>query len=108
MTNFEQILHAKQDGSTPFFFHFREASIVEDSEEAMEVDGEVSSGLSTPLVSSAKHPKHDLMIDENKTRQTFFKETKTYPMYPCREDKLKWDEYGEAIRYRPTVSDPRL
>ena len=75
---------------------------MEENEEEMEVDTSVSLALapssSTTSTSSSKVPRHDLMIDENKSRHTFFKQTKSYPMYPCTEEKAKWDDYGEAIR----------
>lgn len=59
----------------------------------MEVD------LTVPVAATpSKAPRHDLMMDEAKTRNTFFKQTKSYPMFPCREDKVKWDDYGEPIR----------
>lgn len=42
--------------------------------------------------------KHDLMkIQENKNR--FFKHSKKqFPIFPCKEDMVKWDEYGEFIK----------
>ena len=62
----------------------------------MEVDSKVPA-VTTP---SSKTPRHDLMMmDEAKSRNTFFKQTKSYPMFPCFEEKIKWDDYGESIRY---------
>ena len=49
--------------------------------------------------SSLKTPRHDLMMMEGKSRHTFFKQTKSYPMFPCHEEKGKWDDYGEPIRW---------
>lgn len=41
---------------------------------------------------------HDLMIGDGKQRVGgFFKHKKSYPMYPCVETKVKWDDYGEFI-----------
>ena len=34
-----------------------------------------------------------------KTKTGFFKQAKkAYPMFPCKEEKIKWDEYGEFIK----------
>ncbi|KAG1652144.1 Cleavage and polyadenylation specificity factor subunit 2 [Nymphon striatum] len=44
--------------------------------------------------------KNDLMIsNEGKIRNSFFKQAKkAYPIYPVKEEKLKWDDYGEIIK----------
>lgn len=44
--------------------------------------------------------KHDLMMkSEGKSRGGFFKQAKkAYPMFPSKEEKVKWDDYGEIIR----------
>ena len=61
----------------------------------MEVD---PTSVATSPVQS-KIPRHDLMVvEEAKARSSFFKQTKSFPMFPCKEEKVKWDEYGEAIR----------
>ena len=31
-------------------------------------------------------------------KSSFFKQAKSYPMFPCKEDRVKWDEYGEIIK----------
>eukprot|EP00731_Ephydatia_muelleri_P028304 Em0019g1177a len=73
----------------------KETQVTEDSDEEMEVE-------SSPASSSSKvpkTPKHDLMmVEEAKARSSFFKQAKFYPMFPSKEEKLKWDEYGEPIR----------
>lgn len=59
----------------------------EGSDDEMEVDGGKT--------------RHDLMINtEGKPRGGgFFKQAKkSYPMFPMREEKIKWDDYGEIIR----------
>lgn len=34
-----------------------------------------------------------------KMKTGFFKQAKkSYPMFPCKEEKIKWDEYGEFIK----------
>ncbi len=68
----------------------------EESDEEMEVDSSAAPTAATP---TSKTPRHDLMMDRGKTRNAFFKQTKSYPMFPCREDKIKWDDYGEPIMY---------
>ncbi|XP_047136980.1 cleavage and polyadenylation specificity factor subunit 2 isoform X1 [Hydra vulgaris] len=44
--------------------------------------------------------KYDLMITNEKLRHksSFFKQAKIYPMFPFKEERLKWDDYGEIIR----------
>ncbi|XP_066932517.1 cleavage and polyadenylation specificity factor subunit 2-like [Clytia hemisphaerica] len=44
--------------------------------------------------------KYDLMLTDEKLRSksSFFKQAKIYPMFPYKEDRLKWDDYGEVIR----------
>ena len=41
------------------------------------------------------------MKPDSVMKQTgFFKSNKSrYPMYPCHEEKIKYDDYGEIIRY---------
>jgi len=55
-----------------------------------------------------KQVKHDiLMKPETGKRQTgFFKSNKSrYPMYPCHEEKIKYDDYGEIIRIEDFLMD---
>lgn len=44
--------------------------------------------------------RHDLMMSDEKRghKSSFFKQAKSYPMFPCKEDRVKWDEYGEIIK----------
>jgi cleavage and polyadenylation specificity factor subunit 2 len=46
--------------------------------------------------------KHDILVkQEVKMKTGFFKSNKKqYPMYPFYEEKIKYDEYGEIIKYR--------
>ena len=49
----------------------------------------------------SKLVKHDIVMkpDSVKKQSGFFKSNKSrYPMYPCHEEKIKYDEYGEIIR----------
>lgn len=45
--------------------------------------------------------RHDLLIkSENKSQNGFFKTNKKqHPMFPFYEAKIKFDDYGEIIRY---------
>jgi len=42
--------------------------------------------------------KYDLMVADDKKRSSCFKQAKMYPMYPFKEERLKWDDYGEIIK----------
>lgn len=60
----------------------------EESEDEMELDRDGKA-------------RHDLMIkNEGKTKGGgFFKQAKkSYPMFPVKEEKIKWDDYGEIIK----------
>lgn len=50
---------------------------------------------------SAHKTKHDLMMKgEGSRKGSFFKQAKkSYPMFPAPEERIKWDEYGEIIKY---------
>ena len=37
-------------------------------------------------------------------KSSFFKQARSYPMFPCHEEKIKWDDYGEFIRCVITFS----
>ena len=46
--------------------------------------------------------RHDLMygMDVKAKPAGFFKSAKkSYPMYPLREEKIKWDDYGEMVNF---------
>ena len=78
----------------------REAELSEDSDEEMEVEPSSGSVATSPAVQSKTPHRHDLMVlEEAKARSSFFKQAKSFPMFPCKEEKIKWDEYGEPIRY---------
>jgi len=56
--------------------------------------------------------KHDIVmkVDSGKKQSGFFKSNKSrYPMFPCVEEKIKYDDYGEIIRledYNMDIADP--
>jgi len=65
-----------------------------DSEDEMEVSF-------TKAGDKSKLVKHDIVMkpDSVKKQSGFFKSNKSrYPMYPCHEEKIKYDDYGEIIR----------
>ena len=43
--------------------------------------------------------KRDLMLKDDDRRSSFFKKAVAHPMYPFSETRIKWDEYGEIIKY---------
>lgn len=69
-----------------------------DSSDESDMDDE----LDQPTVVKSKH--HDLMMKAEGSRKgSFFKQAKkSYPMFPTHEERIKWDEYGEIIRYLNT------
>lgn len=41
-----------------------------------------------------------MMKGEGNRKGSFFKQAKkSYPMFPAPEERIKWDEYGEIIKY---------
>jgi len=71
-----------------------------DSDEEMEV--------SKPGDNKNKSIKHDIVMkaDSGKKQTGFFKSNKSkYPMFPCVEEKIKYDDYGEIIRIEDFIMD---
>ena len=62
-------------------------------------ESDMEDDLDQPTVSKSKH--HDLMMKgEGNRKGSFFKQAKkSYIMFPTHEERIKWDEYGEIIRY---------
>ena len=78
----------------------------EDSDSDMDTDLEPTSPVGL-ITKQLKTPRHDLMVsEETKSRATFFKQTKSFPMFICYEYKPKWDDYGEIIRPEDYMKDP--
>jgi len=76
-----------------------------DSDEEMEVVVKDTKLGTEKLV---KQVKHDIMMkpETGKKQTGFFKSNKSrYPMYPCYEDKIKYDDYGEIIRVEDFMMD---
>ena len=72
----------------------------DESDEEMEVEGTTKPTTPTTPRCLSKTPKYDLMMtDEGKAKSSFFKQTKSFPMYHFKGEKIKWDEYGEPFRY---------
>ncbi|KAF5272426.1 hypothetical protein FQA39_LY07894 [Lamprigera yunnana] len=64
-------------------------------------DGEVESESDDDIeMSIISKGRHDIVIkQEGKVSTSFFKATKKqYPMFPFREEKIKFDEYGEIVK----------
>ncbi len=74
-----------------FFLFFRAREEMESSSESEAEESEEPKKVTT---------KHDLMFkSEAKARSGFFKQArKTFPLFPVKEEKIKWDDYGEFIR----------
>lgn len=62
-------------------------------------ESDIDDDLDQPTIVKSKH--HDLMMKSEGSRKgSFFKQAKkSYPMFPTHEERIKWDEYGEIIRY---------
>lgn len=73
-----------------------------DSSDESDIDDD--DDLDQPTVVKSKH--HDLMMKSEGSRKgSFFKQAKkSYPMFPTHEERIKWDEYGEIIRYFTLIS----
>lgn len=71
-----------------------------DSSDESDIDDD--DDLDQPTIVKSKH--HDLMMKSEGSRKgSFFKQAKkSYPMFPTHEERIKWDEYGEIIRYLHT------
>lgn len=71
----------------------KELESIDESESSDEESGTMN--IDSMIVPQGKH---DLMkIQENKNR--FFKHSrKQFPIFPCKEETVKWDEYGEFIK----------
>lgn len=71
------------------FLYSEDVDMSDESEDEMDSLSAVAKG------------KHDLLVKtEAKVQTGFFKSNKKqYPMFPFFEEKVKFDEYGEIIRY---------
>lgn len=66
------------------------------------MDPDLSSDSEDELdISAVTKGKHDLLVkSEPKAHPGFFKTSKKqFPLFPFFEEKIKYDEYGELIRY---------
>lgn len=68
-------------------------------------ESDIDDDLDTSATIKTKH--HDLMMKgEGSRKGSFFKQAKkSYPMFPSHEERIKWDEYGEIIRYSVLMHD---
>jgi len=79
-------------------------------EEAMDDDSDSDTEMEVvtkPGEAKAK-VKHDIVMkaETGKKQTGFFKSNRSkYPMYPCIEEKIKYDDYGEIIRIEDFLMD---
>jgi len=83
------------------------SSLVEEA-----LDDESDSDTEMEVVTKAGDPKpkvkHDIVMkaETGKKQSGFFKSNKSrYPMFPCIEEKIKYDDYGEIIRIEDFLMD---
>jgi len=83
------------------------SSLVEEA-----LDDESDSDTEMEVVTKAGDPKpkvkHDIVMkaETGKKQSGFFKSNKSrYPMFPCVEEKIKYDDYGEIIRIEDFLMD---
>lgn len=83
------------------------SSLVEEA-----LDDESDSDTEMEVVTKAGEPKpkvkHDIVMkaETGKKQSGFFKSNKSrYPMFPCVEEKIKYDDYGEIIRIEDFLMD---
>jgi cleavage and polyadenylation specificity factor subunit 2 len=83
------------------------SSLVEEA-----LDDESDSDTEMEVVTKAGEPKpkvkHDIVMkaETGKKQTGFFKSNKSrYPMFPCIEEKIKYDDYGEIIRIEDFLMD---
>jgi len=71
----------------------RHESVFKEESESEDEDDEKSA-------LSMNKSKYDLMLTDEKLRHksSFFKQAKIHPMFPYKEERMKWDDYGEIIK----------
>ena len=79
-------------------------------EEALddESDSDTEMEVVTKAGDAKAKVKHDIVMkpETGKKQSGFFKSNKSkYPMYPCVEEKIKYDDYGEIIRIEDFLMD---
>jgi cleavage and polyadenylation specificity factor subunit 2 len=74
----------------------RKGFIEEDEDDDEGADQTTSVG--DHIISELSQHKHDIMSRDLNKGQEFFKKTKTYPMFPSFEKRIRFDDYGEVIR----------
>jgi len=82
------------------------SSLVEEALDS-ESDSDEEMEVAKPGDTKAK-VKHDIVMkaDSGKKQTGFFKSNKSkFPMFPCVEEKIKYDDYGEIIRIEDFIMD---
>jgi cleavage and polyadenylation specificity factor subunit 2 len=72
----------------------KKRGFIEEDEE----DEEGTEGIEISGMTELSQHKHDIMSREQNKGQGFFKQTRTYPMFPFLEKKMRFDDYGEMVR----------
>lgn len=83
------------------------ASLVEEALDD-ESDSDTEMEVVTKAGDAKAKVKHDIVMkpETGKKQSGFFKSNKSkYPMYPCVEEKIKYDDYGEIIRIEDFLMD---
>merc|ERR1719154_289538 len=79
-------------------------------EEALDSESDSDEEMEIVKTKSGEKPKvkHDIVMkaETGKKQSGFFKSNKSrYPMFPCVEEKIKYDDYGEIIRIEDFLMD---
>ena len=74
----------------------RKGFIEEDEDDDENTDQTAIAG--DQIISELSQHRHDIMSRDLNKAQEFFKKTKTYPMFPSVEKRIRFDDYGEVIR----------
>jgi len=94
-TELEQFRLKEREANRKLHTSLVEEAIDESSDSDEEMEGAARPG------GVAGKVKHDILMKPEIKKQTgFFKSNKSkYPMFPFHEEKIKYDDYGEVIRY---------
>merc|ERR1719341_1637008 len=98
----EQFREKEKSSSSKYHSSLVEEALDEESDSDTEMEVVTKAGDAKAKV------KHDIVMksETGKKQSGFFKSNKSkYPMYPCVEEKIKYDDYGEIIRIEDFMMD---
>jgi len=98
----EQYREKEKSSSSKHHSSLVEEALDEESDSDTEMEVVTKAGDAKAKV------KHDIVMkaETGKKQSGFFKSNKSkYPMYPCVEEKIKYDDYGEIIRIEDFMMD---